>query len=199
MNIKISENIALFLLVPSKRSKFRRKNKKKTFYSNTWLYIVNPDNLRTFKWPLDVFPWLYCMYIKAEMFYKLAYVCKNTEVLISQTDVLNSDYLHTFSSNPIHAKLEMTYRSQGLAIYLVISKSYICLWKCSQKKAIPRKGGLVRASFNTAGSGNKRSAFCSPHSWQEVSQQYSSHNALSQGMLEANTDSVTLSSSRKKG
>lgn len=73
------------------------------------------------------------------MYHKLAYVCKNTEVLISQTDVLNSDYLHTFSSNPIHAKLEMTYRSQGLAIYLVISKSYICLMKVQPKEGHPQE------------------------------------------------------------
>lgn len=63
-----------------------------------------------------------------------------------------------------------------VSIYLVISRVYKLYGgrESSQDKAIIRKGGLVRASFNTAGSVNKCSAFCFQHSRQEAGQQYSS-------------------------
>lgn len=70
----------------------------------------------------------------------------------------------------------MKYPSPVVTIYLANSRAFKLLGsrESSQDKAIIRKGGLVRASFNTAGSVNKRSAFCSQHSWQEAGQQYSS-------------------------
>lgn len=82
----------------------------------------------------------YNIILRKTMKYKIT-----RELLISRTDMPpHCDYLHILSSNPIRTNLKMTHCSWELAIYLVISKSYICLMKVQPKEGHPqeRRAGL---------------------------------------------------------